>query len=45
MINPAQSLPGETVRISVGRFEQSPYFGFYQNNKTVLDVAAGRFYA
>lgn len=34
-----------TVRISARRFEQSPYYQNYVNSKTVLGVAAGRYYA
>lgn len=33
------------VRISAGRFEQSPYYDYYVNPETVLGVAAGRYYA
>jgi len=34
-----------TVRIGATRFEQSPYYHNYANAKTVLGVAAGRYYA
>ena len=33
------------VLFSATRFEQSPYFEFYANEKTSLGMAAGRFYA
>ncbi len=32
------------VSISSRRFEQSPYYGLYANDRTVLGVYAGRFY-
>jgi len=35
----------DTVRISAQRFEQSPYYEIYVNPKTILGVAAGRYYA
>ena len=35
----------DTVRISAGRFEQSPYFEFYANPNTRLGVAANRYFA
>ncbi len=34
----------DTVGISARRFQQSPYYEFYANPKTVLGVAAGRYY-
>lgn len=44
MTNATKSNPGDTVRISAGRFEQSPYYELYANSKTILGVAAGRYY-
>jgi aminomethyltransferase len=43
--SPIESAPTNTVRISATRFEQSPYYANYANAKTVLGVAAGRYYA
>ena len=45
MNSPIESAPANTVRISATRFEQSPYYANYANAKTVLGVAAGRYYA
>lgn len=45
MSNTQMHLPTDLVSIKVGRFEQSPYFDFYNNPDTILGVAAGRFYA
>jgi len=44
MSNPIHSDTTDTVRISARRFEQSPYYKHYVNPKTVLGVAAGRYY-
>jgi glycine cleavage system aminomethyltransferase T len=45
LTDPLQSTTTNTVRISATRFEQSPYYDNYANAKTVLGVAAGRYYA
>ncbi|MCY3769217.1 MAG: aminomethyltransferase family protein [Gammaproteobacteria bacterium] len=44
MSSPIPPTSADTVRISARRFEQSPYFDFYAGPKTVLGVAAGRYY-
>ena len=44
MPSPLNSDMTDTVRISARRFEQSPYYQHYANPKTVLGVAAGRYY-
>lgn len=44
MSSPIDSDMTDTVRISARRFEQSPYYEHYVNPRTVLGVAAGRYY-
>ncbi|MFT7672210.1 MAG: hypothetical protein ACI845_000615 [Gammaproteobacteria bacterium] len=42
--NLSESNCSATVSIDASRFEQSPYFEFYKNHKTVSGVAAGHYY-
>ena len=45
MSDSTNSRQSETLRISAGRFEQSPFVDCYANSDTLFGVAANRYYA